>query len=283
MNMENKELANGNLIPQIGLGTWKIVDRNITKIILMKAYEAGYRLIDTAAAYGNEISLGKSIAENGIARSELILSDKAWNTNRGYKEVQEGCKKSLKKLKTDYLDIYLMHWPASMKLYPNWAELNADTWRGMEALYQAGLVRTIGVCNFKVHHLKELMKSASINPLINQIECHPGLKQQDILNYCKTNRIQIEASSPLGNGQVLSNETLLEIAKRKKKTAAQICLRWELQNDLVVLPKTVNEKRLLENLDVFDFELSIAEMSIIDTMPYCGGIGIDSDEVTEFG
>lgn len=283
MNMENKELANGNLIPQIGLGTWKIVDRNITKTILMKAYEAGYRLIDTAAAYGNEISLGKSIAENGIARSELILSDKAWNTNRGYKEVQEGCKKSLKKLKTDYLDIYLMHWPASMKLYPNWAELNADTWRGMEALYQAGLVRTIGVCNFKVHHLKELMKTASINPLINQIECHPGLKQQDILNYCKTNRIQIEASSPLGNGQVLSNETLLEIAKRKKKTAAQICLRWELQNDLVVLPKTVNEKRLLENLDVFDFELSIAEMSIIDTMPYCGGIGIDSDEVTEFG
>lgn len=274
-------LRNEVEIPQIGLGTWQITDRDLMKQIVQTAYEEGYRLIDTAAAYSNEIAVAKAIAE--LPRCDLILSDKVWNTSRGYEAVQDACHKSLKKLKTDYLDLYLIHWPASMKLYPNWAEINADTWRGMETLYRDGLVRAIGVCNFKVHHLEELKKTAEVIPMVNQIEYHPGMNQKEITAYCQERGILIEASSPLGNGQILENDDLKSLAKQKEKTVAQICLRWELQRDLIVLPKTGKPQRLRENLDVFDFVLSEKEMEIIDNIPYCGGIGIDSDEVTEFG
>ena len=197
--------------------------------------------------------------------------------------VQEACRKSLKKLKTEYLDLYLIHWPASMKLYPDWAEINADTWRGMEQLYKDGLVRAIGVCNFKEHHLTELEKTAEIMPMVNQVELHPGLNQSEILSYCKTRNIQVEASSPLGNGQILSNEKLVEIANRKGKTPAQICLRWELQKGIVAIPKTTAKDRLVQNIEVFNFTLNEDEMEVMDAIPYCGGIGIDPDEVVDFG
>ena len=170
--MEYVKLRNGVEMPQIGLGTWQITDRNKMAEIVESAYQAGYRLIDTAAAYSNEIALAKALAAAEIKRTEMFLSDKVWNTSRGAAAVRDACGKSLKKLKTEYLDLYLIHWPASMKLYPDWAEINADTWRGMEQLYKDGFVRAIGVCNFKEHHLMALEKTAEIMPMVNQLELH---------------------------------------------------------------------------------------------------------------
>lgn len=281
--MNNIRLRNKVEIPQVGLGTWQLTDRNLLKQIITDAYNIGYRLIDTAASYSNEIAIAKAISESGISRNDLVLSDKVWNSSRGYEAVREACKKSLKKLKTDYLDIYLIHWPASKKLYENWEEINAETWRGMEALYNEGLVRGIGVCNFKIHHLEALKKTAEIMPFVNQIEFHPGMLQEEIYLYCKQNRIQVEASSPLGNGQILKNEKLVEIAEKYRKSTAQIALRWEIQKGIIVIPKSSKTERLKSNIEVFDFKLTDEDMKVIDAIPYCGGIGIDSDEVVEFG
>ncbi|SFW61233.1 aldo/keto reductase [Selenomonas ruminantium] len=277
------ELANGVKIPQIGMGTWQINDKDTLQELIKTANELGYSLLDTAAAYSNEISIGKAWTQLGIKREDLFLSDKVWNSNRGFEAVQSACRKSLKKLKTDYLDLYLIHWPASPKLYDDWKILNAETWRGMEQLYQEGLVRAIGVCNFKSHHLDALSKTAQVMPMVNQVEFHPGMPQQELISYCRERGICVEASSPLGNGAVLVNAQLKELAKVKDKTVAQICLRYGVEKGLVVLPKTTNPVRLQENLAVYDCELSDEEMRMIDAIPYCGGIGIDPDEVTEFG
>lgn len=281
--MRTVTLRNGLKVPEIGLGTWQIREKEILKNIILKAYEAGYRLIDTAAAYNNEIALSRAIRESGIDRAELLLSDKVWNTSRGCEAVQEACKKSLKKLKTDYFDIYLIHWPTSMKLYSNWEEINADTWRGMEELYREGVARAVGVCNFKKHHLEALKKTAEILPFLNQIEYHPGMRQEETVSYCVENNIQIMASSPLGNGKILENEELQKIAVRRKKTVAQVCLRWALQKGVITIPKSSNLGRVAENADIYGFELSAEEMQIIDELPYCGGLGINADEVTAFG
>lgn len=281
--MEQIQLRNGNKLPIIGLGTWQITDRDLLSEIIGAAYTEGYRLIDSAAAYSNEIALAKAIATNGIPRNDIILSDKVWNTSRGYEAVQEACKRSLKKLKTDYLDVYLVHWPASMKLYENWSEINAETWRGMEQLYKDGLVKNIGVCNFKIHHLEELKKTAEVMPFLNQVELHPGFLQKELLGYCKKEKIVIEASSPLGNGQILENEVLNRLAAEKNVSVSRICLRWEIQKGIIAIPKTSKIERLHENIDAFGFELSDDEMNEIDSIPYCGGIGIDPDEVVEFG
>ncbi len=281
--MKYKELSNGNSIPYIGLGTWQLTDRKSLSELIGAAYEKGYRLIDTAAAYSNEIAISKAISENGINREDLFISDKVWNTSRGYEAVRKACQTSLKKLKTDYLDMYLIHWPASMKLYPNWREINADTWRGMESLYEDGIVRNIGVCNFKIHHLEELKKSANIMPVIDQVELHPGMNQNELIEYCSREKIAIEASSPLGNGQILENDVLRKISEAKAVSPAQVALRWEYQKDVITIPKTSDISRLCSNIDIFDFELSDDEMRMIDSIPYCGGIGLDPDEVTEFG
>ena len=267
----------------IGIGTWQITGKEVMSQTLNQAFELGYRLIDTAAAYGNEMIIGKALLEISVNREELFIQDKLWNTNRGYKQSQEACKKSLRKLKIDYLDSYLIHWPASKKLHENWEEINAETWRGMEALQKEGLVRNIGVCNFKIHHLESLCATASMMPQINQLEIHPGMLQHEIVEYCRKKHIIVEASSPLGNGQILENNVLIQLAEQKHKTTAQICLRWAIEKQLVVLPKSTKSKRLQENMDIFDFILAESEMKQIDAIPYCGGIGIDSDEVTEFG
>ena len=280
---EMTELRNGMKIPQIGLGTWQITDRKLIELLVVTAYGHGYRLFDIAAAYGNEISFGKAVSEAAISRQDIFITDKAWNTSRGYEAVQAACRKSLKKLKTDYLDIYLIHWPASMKLHSDWEQINAETWRGMEALYRNGLVRAIGVCNFKRHHLEALEKTAEILPFLNQAEIHPGMLQSEMVEYCREKRIKVQASSPLGNGQILANERLSEIAREKRKSVAQVCLRWAIQKGLAVIPKTSNVNRLPENLDIYDFELALEDMISIDTIPYCGGLGLDSDEVIEFG
>ena len=276
-------LRNGIDVPQIGLGTWQITDRSVMREVIADGFSAGYRLIDTAAAYSNEIAVARAIRESNIPRGEVLLSDKAWNTSRGYAMVQEACRNSLKKMKTDYFDIYLIHWPASPKLYPDWEEINAETWRGMEQLYRDGLVRAIGVCNFKKHHLEKLKKTAEILPFIVQSEIHPGMDQCELLEYCNDNGIRVEAASPLGNGQILKNETLRRIADGYGRSSAQVCIRWALQKGLIVIPKTVKKERLQENMDVYGFTLLSGDMEAIDAIPYCGGLAIDPDEVTEFG
>ena len=281
--MNELSLTNGVKIPQIGLGTWQINDREQLRNIVATAFEYGYRLIDAAAAYSNEMALGRALQELALPREELFISDKVWNTNRGYEAVQAACKKSLKKLKTDYIDLYLIHWPASPKIHDDWENINAETWRGMEKLYQEGLARAIGVCNFKKHHLEVLSKTATVEPMVNQMEIHPGMPQTEIINYCQAKGMVMEASSPLGNGMILSNDKLQVLAHKKNKTVAQICLRYGLERNLVLIPKTVTPTRLKENLAVMDFSLTKEEMDIIDAIPYCGGIGIDPDEVTEFG
>ena len=276
-------LRNNIKIPYVGFGTWQVINPELMKKLIAGAYNEGYRLVDTAAAYSNEIALAKAVAAAGIRRDDLFLSDKAWNTSRGYTAVQEACRRSLKKLKTDHLDLYMIHWPASKKLYPDWAEINADTWRGMEQLYKDGYVKAIGVCNFKEHHLDELAKTAVIMPMVDQFEMHPGLPQENLVKYCAEHSILAQASSPLGNGQILSNSQIGQLVQKKEKTPAQICLRWEIQKGVIVIPKTSNLARLAENIDIFDFSLDEEEMLQIDSMPYCGGLGIDPDEVTEFG
>lgn len=280
--MDSVCLKNGLRIPAVGLGTWKITDKQEMHLTIKNAYEQGYRLFDTASAYRNEMVLGKALQELGFPREKLFIQDKLWNTCYGYEESQEACKRSMRKLKIDYLDAYLIHWPASAGQYDNWAEINAETWRGMEKLHKEGYVRAIGVCNFKPHHLMELSKTAEIMPLVNQIEFHPGMMQSETVSFCKEKGIQIEASSPLGNGQILSNIVLCKIAEKKRISVAQLCLKWALQHGAVVIPKTVKAARLQENIELFGFGLTVEEMEIIDKLSFCGGLGIDSDEVTSF-
>ena len=281
--METWSLVNGVKIPKVGLGTWQLTNRKLLEEIVPFAYKLGYSMFDTAAAYGNEIAISKAIRNANIPRESIFLSDKLWNTDRGYEAAQEACKKSLKKLKTDFLDLYLVHWPASPALYSNWEDMNAETWRGLERLYQDGFVRAIGVCNFKKHQLLALMKEASFMPMVNQVELHPGMPQEEIVAFCSENHILVEASSPLGNGKILQNPRLCHIAEERKRTVAQICLQWAVRKGITVIPKTGSPARLKENIDIFDFTLTEAEIMEIDTLAYCGGIGLDSDTVTEFG
>lgn len=280
--MDTIKLRNDVAIPQIGLGTWKLTDRREVLNIITAAAKCGYRLIDTAAAYGNEIAIGKALRETTISREHFFIQDKLWNTCYGYEKTQEACKRSLKKLKLDYFDAYLIHWPASPKLYENWVEVNSETWRGMERLYEDGLVRAIGVCNFKEHHLTRLLETALVVPHINQIEFHPGLMQRETVMFCKKNKIQLEASSPLGSGQLLEDHRLCELAEKKEISTAQLCLRWAAEHGFIVIPKTGNEKRLIENRQIWNFPLTNEDMQKIDELPFIGGLALDSDEVTGF-
>lgn len=271
-------------IPKIGLGTWQITDREAMANTMTAAMDEGYRLFDIAAAYQNEMNIGRVIKELPPGkREELYLSDKVWNTYRSRDLVKKAVEGSLKKLKTDYLDLYLIHWPASCALHENWKDINADTWKGMEDLYEEGIVKAIGVCNFKEHHLEALSVSANIKPMVDQFELHPGMPQKELLAYCNDNDIVVEASSPLGNGQILKDETISQIAAAHGKTPAQVCIRYTIKKGTVPIPKTANVDRLKENIDVFDFELSAEEVAKIDALPFMGGLNIDPDTVTEFG
>lgn len=244
-----------------------------------EAIDAGYRHIDTAAIYGNEISVGRAIAESSVAREKLFVTSKLWNTERGYDSTLRAFDKSLAVLGLEYLDLYLIHWPANQQQFSNWEELNASTWRAMEELYRQGRIRAIGLSNFKVHHLESLLRHATVLPAVNQIEYHPGFMQQDIVDYCTARNILIEAWSPLGTGRLLDNELLMRIGDKYGKSAAQVCIRWALQNGTLPLPKSVTASRIKENLDVFDFHLTTADMASINDMAYAGDSGLDPDTV----
>ena len=277
------QLHNGIKIPCVGYGTCAVSDGTDTVDGVLSAIKAGYRNIDTAAAYGNEKSVGiairQAIAEYGVKREELFISTKAWHDHRGYERTLQAFEDSMDKLGLDYLDLYLIHWPANAKWHEDWRELNASTWKALEELYRAGRIKAIGVSNFLAHHVKALMEDSEIKPMVNQIEYHPGFAQKESAEFCQANGIIVEAWSPFGGGgaKVLKNEELNRIAKKYGKQPAQITLRWLLQKQIVPLPKTVHEERMIANTEIFDFELTIDDMAAINEIPYCGGYMFDPD------
>lgn len=272
------ELNNGYKIPCVGFGTWQTPNGETAVMAVTEAIKAGYRHIDTAAAYGNEVSIGKAIRECDVPRSQLFITSKLWNSERGYDKTMAAFEKTMKDLQLDYLDLYLIHWPASNSRFDNWEELNLGTWKAMTELYKDGRIKSIGVSNFMPHHFEALMKT-EIKPMVNQIEFHPGQMQTETVKYCNENNILVEAWSPLGTGRMLTNETLAEIAAKYNKSVAQLCIRWCLQNNVLPLPKSVTPSRIIENTDLFDFVISDDDMNTINNMEYCGGSGLHPDKV----
>ncbi|PVX52592.1 diketogulonate reductase-like aldo/keto reductase [Balneicella halophila] len=262
-------LSNQTKIPSIGFGTYK-AKGEIAIEAVTNALRTGYTHIDTAAVYENEQEIGFAINDAKIPRESLFLTSKLWNKERGFNTTLKAFEKTLTRLKTDYLDLYLIHWPADPHQFDNWAELNTETWRAFEKLYQEGKIKAIGVSNFLPKHLDALIAKSTISPMVNQIEFHPGYWQQEVTEYCKGKDILVQAWSPLGRAKILENKTLTNIAEKYNKTTAQICLRWVLHHKVLPLPKTVTPKRMKENLDIFDFELSTEEISLIDKLPQMG-------------
>ncbi len=271
-------LSNGVKIPCLGFGTWQSPPEEAAASV-RHALLAGYRHIDTAAQYGNEPDVGRGIRESGVAREEIFLTSKLWNDERGYDTTLRAFEKSLKNLGTDYLDLYLIHWPAAPHRFSDWKELNGSTWRAFEKLYRDGYIRAIGISNFLPHHLKPLLETCEIVPMVNQIEIHPGMLQPEAVKASEEAGMLIEAWSPLGTGRMLKNESLIALAKKYGKSAAQLCLRWVLQHDYLPLAKSVTPSRIEENMDIFDFTISDEDMAYIDSMPYFGGSGFDPDKV----
>ncbi len=276
--MQTMTLMNGTKIPYIGYGTWQSPDSEITVEGVKTAISCGYRHIDAAAVYGNEVSVGKGIARCGIPREELFITSKVWNTGRGYDKTLAAFEKTLKDLGLSYLDLYLIHWPAAAHRFKDWEEINLGTWKAMTELYKAGKIKAIGVSNFKPHHLEALMET-EVKPMVNQIEFHPGLLQAETVKYCQEHGILLEAWSPLGTGRMLSHPVLLEIAGKYGKSVAQICIRWCQQHEVLPLPKSVTASRIKENIEVFDFEIAGEDMLRIDALDNFGGSGLDADTV----
>lgn len=271
-NIPYIELSNGVLIPQVGLGVFQMSNEEVLNSVKW-ALESGYRHIDTASFYDNEEAVGQAIKESGIDRKYLFITTKIWNNVRGYDETIEQFNTSLQKLSLDYLDLYLIHWPAAGF---------EENWRAMEDLYKEGKIRAIGVSNFKAHHIEQLMKTATIAPMIDQIETHPYLQETDLHEYLQEKNIVHEAWSPLGGGvnKVIDDPIITKIAEKYGKTPAQVIIRWYVQRGEVVIPKSTHENRIKENIDIFDyhFDLTPEEMQSISKLDNDKRVGPDPDD-----
>ncbi|MBO0409814.1 aldo/keto reductase [Enterococcus hulanensis] len=254
--MEQLKLNNGQMIPQLGLGVFKVQDPDDLKSAVAAALKSGYRHFDTATIYKNEAWLGEALAESDVKREDLFITSKVWNSNTTYDETIAAFHESLKLLQTDYLDLYLIHWPS---------EGYNEKWRAMESLYNDGLIKSIGVSNFEKPHMEKLLTTAKIKPTVDQIETHPYFQQKELHEYLKSLDIAHEAWGPLGQGKgnVMEDPTLAKIAEAHDKSIAQVILRWHLQRDIIVIPKSVHAERIAQNIDVFDFTLTDEEMKLI--------------------
>lgn len=266
-------LHNGVHMPWFGLGVFKVEEGSELIEAVKSAVKHGYRSIDTAAIYGNESGVGQAIAEalqeNGLKREDLFITSKVWNADLGYAETLAAFDTTMNKLGLDVLDLYLIHWPKAGKY--------KGAWKAMEELYAAGRIRAIGVSNFQIHHLQDLMQDAQVKPMVNQVEYHPRLTQVELKDFCEQHGIQLEAWSPLMQGELLDNPVLTEIAAAKGKSVAQVILRWDLQNGVVTIPKSTKEHRIIENAAIYDFELSSEEMQRINALNENVRVGPDPD------
>ncbi|MDX5475068.1 MAG: aldo/keto reductase [Bacillaceae bacterium] len=253
-------LNNGIKMPQLGYGVWKISDEDATSAVL-KAIDVGYRSIDTAAVYMNEVGVGKAIKETSVPREELFITTKVWNGDQGYENTLRAFEESLERLGLEYIDLYLVHWPQ-----PKFDQY-VDTYKALEKLYHDGKVKAIGVCNFEIEHLERILNECEVVPSLNQVECHPYLTQQELKAFCAQHNIYVEAWSPIfQGGEVLEEEVISKIAQAHEKSPAQVILRWHVQNNTIVIPKSVTPSRIEENFNIFDFELSPKEMEDINQL-----------------
>ncbi|WP_413299043.1 aldo/keto reductase [Bacillus sp. 1P10SD] len=262
-------LHNGVKMPWFGLGVYKVRQGEEALHAVKHALNAGYKSIDTAALYDNEESVGQAIKEAGIPREELFITTKVWNSDQRNDTVLEAFETSLSKLGLDYVDLYLVHWPVKEKY--------KDTWKVLETLYKEGRVKAIGVSNFNIHHLEDVMSIAEIKPMVNQVELHPLFSQPELREFCMKHEIQIEAWAPLGQGRLLDHPVLQEIASAHHKSIAQVILRWDLQNRIVTIPKSIKESRIIENANIFDFTLNESDMEKINALNENKRFGADPD------
>ncbi|MGD7006797.1 aldo/keto reductase [Metabacillus sp. 84] len=274
MNIQSLTLNNGIQMPELGYGVFRVEEGPELAKAVKAAIQIGYRSIDTASIYGNEKSVGdgirQAIEEGLVSREELFVTSKVWNDGLSFDETVAAYEESLVKMGLDYLDLYLIHWPGKDKYQ--------ESWKALEALYKESRVKAIGVSNFQVHHLQSLLKDAEVNPVINQIEFHPKLTQKEVREYCLEQNIQVEAWSPLMNGDLLKNETIQGIAKAHNKSAAQVVLRWDLQHGVITIPKSMNETRMRENISLYDFTLTGEQMDQLDALNENTRSGPDPDE-----
>lgn len=266
MSVPTLTLNNGVEIPQLGFGVFQVPDAETTTAV-GQALAAGYRSIDTAAIYGNEAGVGRAIASSGIARSELFVTTKLWNSDQGYDSALAGFDASLAKLGLDSVDLFLIHWPAPA------SDRYLDTWRALETLYAEGRVRAIGVSNFLPDQLQRILDLGGTVPAVNQVELHPALQQRDVQEFNAAHGIMTEAWSPLAQGAVLADPVVVAIAERVHRTPAQVVLRWHLQQGRVVIPKSVTATRIRENLDLFSFELTDVDLAAVDGLERDGRTG----------
>lgn len=270
------KLNNGMKIPCVGFGTYKAAEGNNVEV-LKTAIEAEYRYFDTASFYQTEDFLGQAIRESNLPREDFFLVSKMWKDEMGYQQTKDALEKSLKRLGTDYLDIYLIHWPRPSADCENWKELDLETWRAMEELQKEGKIRGLGLSNFLPHHIKNILENGTVKPVVNQLELHPGYMQQAAVQYCKEHGIQMQAWSPIGRRRILEDGLILELAGKYQVSPAQLCLRFLLQNDIIPLPKSSSMERMKQNMDLFHFEISEEDVSRLATMPQAGWSGEHPD------
>ena len=259
LTLESKaKLNNGVEIPYLGLGVYQSSPGEITLRAVRYALKIGYRHIDTAELYGNEMDVGRALWESGIRRDDVFITTKVWNSHQGYDSTLQACEGSLGRLGLSFVDLYLIHWPVQ--------GFGDETWRAMIKLLHQGKARAIGVSNYSIRELNELLHKSDIVPAVNQVEFHPFLYQEELLGFCKNNKIQLEAYSPLTRGKRLNHPNILDLAKKYDKTPAQVLIRWSLQHDIIVIPKSIHEARIKENSQVFDFQLEPKDMKLLDSL-----------------
>ena len=269
-------LSNGVRIPCVGYGTYKAADGNGSAVIRM-ALEAGYRYFDTASFYQTETYVAQALRDSGVSRSEVFLASKMWKDEMGYEQTKAAFQRTLERLETDYLDLYLIHWPRPDAGYGDWKQLDMDTWRAMEELYEAGKIRAIGLSNFLPQHIENLLQNGKIAPMVNQIEFHPGYTQEATVRYCQAHGIQVQAWSPIGRMRMMQEPVILEMAERYGVSPVQVCLRYALQRQVIPIPKSSAMERMKQNLDLFGFEISKEDMWKLTTLPPMGWSGEHPD------